>query len=113
MQELVKIFKALSDPNRIRILKMLEKSDLCVCEITAILKLANSTVSQHLSALKDAGLIYSDKEGKWVYYKLVKSPVTVYWKEMLPLFESWLNEDEQIRSDVKKVQNRNDLITCA
>ncbi|MBN2103259.1 winged helix-turn-helix transcriptional regulator [bacterium] len=57
MKEPIIVLKALSDKNRIRILKMLEKKSLCVCEITAILGLAVSTISKHLSILKEANLI--------------------------------------------------------
>jgi DNA-binding transcriptional ArsR family regulator len=62
------IFKALSDKNRIRIIKMLQKKPLCVCEIRAVLKLAVSTVSQHLSILREAGLIT----------KLILNPTSPY-----------------------------------
>ena len=60
------IFKSLSDPNRIRILKMLQMKSMCVCEITEILGLAASTVSQHLTVLKNAGFIVDSKNGKWI-----------------------------------------------
>ena len=70
MRELVKVFKALSDSNRIRILKMLEVRPLCVCEITNVLQLAASTVSKHLSILRDVDLIDDEKDGKWVNYYL-------------------------------------------
>lgn len=112
MEELLKIFKALSDPNRIRIIKMLEEHDLCVCEISAILKLANSTVSKHLSILSSAGLIYGDKQGKWVYYKLAKAPSVIYLTELLPLIHNWLNEDKQIRYDKKTLKNISNIIKC-
>ena len=69
MEILVKRFKALSDPNRIRILKMLEVRHMCVCEITSVLGLATSTVSKHLSILRDAGFIVDKKNGKWVEYE--------------------------------------------
>jgi len=72
MQSLVKTFKALSDPGRIRILRMLEVKPLCVCEITEVLGLAVSTVSRHLSILKDAGFISDKKEQKWVEYRLIE-----------------------------------------
>ena len=62
--------KALGEANRIRILKMLEIRPLCVCEITAVLRLAPSTVSKHLSILREAGFIIDQKEGKWVNYCL-------------------------------------------
>ena len=70
MRKQAKIFQALSDTNRIRILKMLEMRPLCVCEITDVLKLATSTVSKHLSILRDAGFIIDEKEGRWVNYYL-------------------------------------------
>ena len=62
MRTLVKIFKALADSNRIRILKMLEVRPLCVCEITEVLNLAASTVSKHLSILRDADFIIDSNE---------------------------------------------------
>jgi len=72
MKNEIKIFKALGDSGRFRIIKMLEQRSLCVCEITEALQLAPSTVSKHLSLLKDAGLITDLKKGKWVYYTLEK-----------------------------------------
>lgn len=105
MDKLVKIFKALSDSNRIRILKMLENRNLCVCEISQILKLANSTVSKHLSILRDAGLIIDEKDGKWVNYALVKSPESIYSVELLQLLKKWLPDDSTIRSDLKLVSS--------
>jgi len=57
MKDRTKIFKALSDLNRLRILKALQTKSLCVCEIKELLNLANSTVSQHLKILKETGFI--------------------------------------------------------
>jgi ArsR family transcriptional regulator, arsenate/arsenite/antimonite-responsive transcriptional repressor len=64
------ITKALSDPNRIRALLMLEEQDLCVCQILEILGLAPSTVSKHLSILAHAGLIETRKEGRYIHCRL-------------------------------------------
>ena len=69
-----RIFKALSDPNRLRILKMLQIRSLCVCEITEVLQLATSTVSKHLSILKDTDFIIEEKNGKWVNYLINTNP---------------------------------------
>ena len=66
MDEFTKIFKALTDKNRVRILKMLEQKPLCVCEITSALDISISTVSSHLSILKEAGFITDFKDGKWL-----------------------------------------------
>jgi len=70
MNDLVMIFKALSDETRLRIIKLLEQGELCVCDITAALDMVQPKVSFHLSALKDAGLIKDRKQGKWVHYSL-------------------------------------------
>lgn len=74
MEDKVKFFKALSDTNRLRILKMLQTNPLCVCEITNVLELATSTVSQHLKILKEAGFIIEEKDGKWVNYLINPRP---------------------------------------
>ena len=103
MRELVKSFKALSDTNRIRILKMLEVRPLCVCEITEILKLATSTVSKHLSILRDAEFIFDEKEGKWVNYYLNRQQNNEYVRHLLPLIHTWLPSNETTLSDQKKV----------
>jgi len=104
--------KALSDRNRIRILKMLEKKSLCVCEITAILGLAVSTTSKHLSILKEANLIFEQKEGKWVNYHLNSASQNQYIRETLPLLKTWLNYDETIRRDLEKVDGVSRVELC-
>ena len=70
MNELVTIFKALSDETRLRIIKLLEQGELCVCDITAALDMVQPKVSFHLSTLKEAGLIKDRKQGKWIHYSL-------------------------------------------
>lgn len=104
-----KIFKALSDKSRIRILKMLQVKPLCVCEITELLKLAISTVSKHLSILKDSGLIIDDKDGKWVNYKLNISTKDPQVLSAIHYVQLLLENDETILLDRKSVYkiNRN------
>ena len=70
MKGFLKVTKALSDPNRVKIIKMLQQRALCVCEIQAALKLAQPTVSKHLKQLEEAGLVDSQKDGLWVNYRL-------------------------------------------
>jgi ArsR family transcriptional regulator len=112
MKELSKIFKALSDPNRIRILKMLEMRHLCVCEITDILQLATSTVSKHLAVLRDAGLILDRKENKWVNFYLNDSSPKEYVRDMLPLFKKWLVDDETVRQDRERAIQVDRNVVC-
>ena len=111
MNQLVKIFKALGDKNRLRIVKMLQQKSLCVCEITAILELATSTVSRHLSLLRDAEIIGDRKDGKWVDYYLNTRSKNIFISGLLPLISYWLNDDQQVKSDLEKLtkSNRSDL----
>ncbi len=104
VRPLIKIFKALSDSNRLRILKMLELRPLCVCEITEVLQLATSTVSKHLSLLREADLIMDSKQGKWVNYQLNRSTENHYVQQLLPMLREWLLDDAVVREDKKKVK---------
>jgi ArsR family transcriptional regulator len=70
MQEILNIFKSLSDETRLRILKLLENGELCVCDIFSALDMVQPKVSFHLSVLKEAGLIKDRKAGRWVHYSL-------------------------------------------
>lgn len=71
MFDTMTIIKALADENRVRILMALRGKELCGCTLTELLDLAPSTTSKHLSVLKQARLIESVKDGKFVYYRLV------------------------------------------
>ncbi len=111
LQEKIKIFKALSDANRLRILKMLQGKTLCVCEVTAILKLATSTVSSHLSMLKELGFIIEEKDGKWVNYKLNPHPSNQIVANCLSQIPFWLEGEAVVKadSDCCKSVDRNTL----
>ncbi len=69
------IFKALSDETRLRILKLLENGELCVCDIVAALDMVQPKVSFHLGVLRDAGLIKDRKQGRWIHYSIDDSDV--------------------------------------
>jgi ArsR family transcriptional regulator len=75
VQEILNIYKALSEETRLRILKLLENGELCVCDIVAALDTIQPKVSFHLSTLKDAGLIKDRKQGKWVHYRMNDSDI--------------------------------------
>jgi len=70
-----KIFKALSDPTRLRIVELLEKKEICACEFVPLTKKAQPTVSQHLRTLENSGIIKSRKEGKMVIYSLTNPKI--------------------------------------
>ncbi len=71
----VEIFKAASDPCRLRILKLLKEGELCVCEIMTALNKPQSSTSHHLSILREAGLVKERRDGKWSYYRLADGAV--------------------------------------
>ncbi len=75
----VTIARALGHPARLRTIAMLRGGELCVCQITAVLKLAPSTVSAHLRELRRAGLTAERKEGRWVWVGLGEDPETRPW----------------------------------
>lgn len=111
LKEQEKILKALADKNRIRIIKMLQKKSLCVCEIKDVLNLANSTVSKHLSILREAGLIVDWKDGKWINYKINPEPETLVSNALLYI-QLQIENDETIKKDRKKIISVNRNILC-
>lgn len=107
------IFKALSEPNRIRIIKMLQEKTLCVCEITEILRLAASTVSKHLSILKECGLIIDEKDNKWINYKINPNPGDAGIISALFSIKLLMEDDEIIKIDREKLKTVDREILCA
>ncbi|MBU2490218.1 MAG: metalloregulator ArsR/SmtB family transcription factor [Proteobacteria bacterium] len=96
MKDLIKVMKALSDPGRVKIVKMLEMRELCVCEITEALGLAQPTVSKHLKVLEEAGLVDFSKEGLWVNYRLAPRSENPHARAMLAEMKEWLNSDPEL-----------------
>ncbi len=103
-RESVRAFKALSDPNRLRIVKMLGERELCVCEIREVLGLSTSTVSKHLTILRDAGLILDTKDGKWVNFRLNLKADSPHVRAVLGLMAKSYDDDEAVREDRKKLK---------
>ncbi len=104
MKDLIRIMKALSDPGRVKIIKMLQQKELCVCEITAVLGLAQPTVSKHLKILEDSGLVEFSKDGSWVNYRLVENDAGEYAAAMLTHLREWLIDDKEIQNILTKVK---------
>ena len=101
MRDFVSAAKAISDPTRIRILKMLEGGELCVCRLTAQLGLAQSTVSKHLALLRHAGLVSARKEGYWVHYSLETEEISAHNLSVLALVRNALKDDPLTQSDAR------------
>jgi ArsR family transcriptional regulator, arsenate/arsenite/antimonite-responsive transcriptional repressor len=104
MREFMAITRALSDPNRVRILLALRRGELCVCQITELFGLALSTVSKHLSILHHAGLIQSRKSERWVYYRLPNRTAPVVVREALDWVRKSLAESDEAADDAKRLK---------
>jgi ArsR family transcriptional regulator len=96
MRDFVKVMKALSDPNRIKLVKILQNKVMCVCEIQAALGIAQPTVSKHLRILEDAGLVRFRKVGLWVNYHLTDGSSSPYAASILGNMRHWLEDDPEI-----------------
>ena len=97
MKQFIKVMRALSDPNRVKIIKLLQQREMCVCEIQAALGIAQPTVSKHLKSLEDAGLVGRKKDGLWVNYSLTDGSRSRYAASLLGNLRHWLDEDAEIR----------------
>ncbi len=115
MDEILNIFKALSDVTRLKILKLLENGELCVCDLVTALNMIQPKVSFHLSILKEAGLIKDRKQGKWVHYKIDDSD---FFRRFLLLSALERISEESVKEDIirlkefLKVKNQKSGIKC-
>lgn len=92
------VLKALGHPARLRILALLRPGSLCVCQVTAVLELAVSTVSAHLAELKQAGLVRERKDGRFVSYSLAEDSAV---HPLLDLVWDLTRRDPQVAADAR------------
>ena len=103
MKTFVRITKALSDPSRVRVLKLLEDRSLCVCEIQSVLGLAQPTVSSHMKILEAAGLVSKERQGTWMIYSQALDGDPPQAMVMLAQLRGWLNEDEPLQTMIQSL----------
>lgn len=94
----VDVLKALAHPVRLRLVAMMRRGELCVCQMTAVLELAASTVSAHLADLKRAGLVEERKAGRWVFHRLAVDGAAA--SHLGPVWKS-ITHDPQVESDAR------------
>ncbi len=104
MEDLVRISRSLGETGRVRILEALRGRELCVCQIIELLGLAPSTVSRHMSILKDAGLVQFRKEGRWIYFRLADESAPLLVRQALAWLGVHLSEESQIQADRGRLQ---------
>jgi ArsR family transcriptional regulator len=112
MKHLIKLLKAIGDPNRIKIMKMLQHREMCVCELREAIGISQPSVSRHLKLLQDADLLESRRDGLWINYRWNPEPSNQYAKALMDLIKIWLEEDEEIRSLILKSSKLNREMIC-
>jgi ArsR family transcriptional regulator len=113
MKSFLKVMKALSDPSRIKIMKMLQQKMMCVCEMQAALQIAQSTTSKHLQILEDAGLITSKKDGLWVNYMIADGDESPYAANLIGSLKHWLDNDPDIQKLIEQLPGINRSNICS
>ncbi len=104
MREFMSLSKALADANRVRMVLVLGKGELCACQLTELFGLAPSTMSKHLSILYQARLVNTRKNGRWVYYSLPGQEAPAPVRAALEWVKLSLAEDEQTAADAKRLK---------
>ncbi len=100
------LFQALSDSTRLRIIHLLVMSDeeICLCELVDALLEPQYNLSRHLKVLRQAGLLTSQKEGRWVYHRLTTDPD--YLQQLYALVRALPDPDNTYRTDFRRFKNR-------
>lgn len=96
MKTFVKVMKALSDSTRVKILKVLQRRKMCVCETQEAPGIAQSTTSKHLKILEEAGLVTYKKDGLWVNYTLGDGSDSPYAASMFGNLRHWHENDSEV-----------------
>lgn len=104
MRNLMAVMKALADENRVRILIALQPAELCVCQIVELLGLAPSTVSKHMAILKQARLVNSRKEGRWMFYRIAEDDAPAEAIRVTSLMVELLASDPRMHEDAKQLR---------
>lgn len=105
MNELVVTAKAFADPTRVRILAALRGGELCVCELSDALGVTQSTLSTHLQVIRDAGLVQTRRDGKWIYYT-VSAEMEQLLESVFGFFASTVKNDSTLRRDRQQLAAR-------
>ena len=97
-----RLFKALGDPTRLRIVALLSQSELCVCHIESALGLPQPTVSRHMAVLRNAEVVESERRGTWIFYRLAEQPDRVAKRQLRGLVAAFREIDE-LKHEVKRL----------
>jgi len=103
VRPLSRLFKALGDETRLRIVALLTHGEFCVCHVEVALGLQQANVSRHLGVLRNAGIVETRRDGNWVYYRLVNHADPDCDRQLRALAEGFLGH-EVLRKDVARLR---------
>ena len=104
MENVIAIARALSDENRVRALLSLGDKEVCVCQLIELLELAPSTVSKHMSILRQAGLVAGRKKGRWMYYRLPGKSATPVVQQALLWLRQAAYDNDRVLLDAERME---------
>jgi ArsR family transcriptional regulator, arsenate/arsenite/antimonite-responsive transcriptional repressor len=100
--DLVRLFAALADPTRLRLLNLMNGREVCVCYFVEILKEGQPKISRHLAYLRNAGVVSARREGKWVHYS-IEWPQDAAATAILNAALTSLKSDREMQADMEKL----------
>lgn len=103
MKDFIKVMKALSDPNRVKMVKMLQRKSMCVCELKEALQISQPSASKNLKILEEAGIVNSTKDGLWVDYHLTDGGKSPYVASLLGNLRHWLEEEKEVAELIRRL----------
>jgi ArsR family transcriptional regulator len=113
MKNTAQVFQSLEEETRLRILALLlEEQELCVCDLMAVLQLPQSTVSRHLSHLRNAGWLRDRREAVWAYYSIAK-PLGPLQHSLLPILRHFLYDETVVKTDIERLHGLARGNSCA
>ena len=112
VRPLTRLFRALGDETRLRIVALLSHGELCVCHLESALDLNQSTASRHLGILKSAGIVDSRREGTWVYYSIIEQDHATVAKALEVLTKSF-GAERALRADHTRLRKSCGPGACA
>ena len=105
MKDLVSLGKLVSDPTRLKIIKLLATQSMCVCELMEILQLNQPCISQHLTILKYHNLLHARREGKWIVYSINQSVLEKYLKHLSGFLKGPLAHVAELKTEYKRFKH--------
>jgi ArsR family transcriptional regulator len=105
IKDIVKIFKALADPTRLRIMLLLRRRELCVCELMFILEMEQSRVSHHMRVLRDAGIAEDVRDGRWIIYRVPEEARMLIGELFAGTLRERIEHSREASGDIRKLNS--------